>query len=48
MLSLMLFVALCVRYMAGLSYNPWWFILTIMVDMIVLWLIGAFDTNESR
>jgi hypothetical protein len=46
MLSLMLFVALCVRYAAGLSYNPWWLLAAIVVDVIVLWFIGAFDTSK--
>lgn len=46
MVSIMMFVALCVRYLAGLSYNPWWLLATIVIDIIVLWFIGAFDTRK--
>ena len=46
MFSLMMFVVLCVRYVAGVSYNPWWLAAGIVVDMIVLMFIGGFDVNE--
>ena len=39
MVSLMMFVVLCVRYVAGISYNPWWLAVTLAVDLIILWFI---------
>ena len=46
MLSLMMLVVLCVRYISGVSYNPWWLAAAIVIDMIVLWFIGAFDASK--